>query len=299
MQMNSKQLSVTLLMVSLPCLCLGQIQKTFTSPQAAADSLITDAESDNIADLNALLGSAAAQVLTSGDSKGDKEERAEFARLARAKHQLDPDPMNRSRVILSVGQDDWPFPVPIVLIPGSGRWRFDPSLSASEMRARRIGANELDAMEISSGYVEAQQEYATADREKDGVLKYARKVRSSAGKNDGLYSDNNPSSLVPPGFAEATADFETPTRPLKPYHGYYFRILTAQGPDAPGGRHNYLVKGSLIGGFGLIAWPAEYGVTGVHTFIVNQDGIIYQKNLGKLASPVTSFNPDSSWQLVD
>jgi hypothetical protein len=161
------------------------------------------------------------------------------------------------------------------------------------MHARRIGANELDAIEISHGYVEAQMKYASEDRDKDGMLEYAPRLMSTAGHHDGLYWEGEGEPLVPEGFAHADS---------KPYHGYYFRILKAQGPDAPGGAHNYGVKEKLVGGFGLVAWPAQYGVTGVHTFIVNQNGVVYEKDIAPVAGKtptITRFDPDHSWQPVD
>jgi hypothetical protein len=169
------------------------------------------------------------------------------------------------------------------------------------MRARKIGANELDAIEICAGYVEAQQTYATQARDKHGMLEYAMQIMSSSGQHDGLYWPGE-GSLVPQGFAEAESRTGATSKP-KPYHGYYFRILQSQGPDAPQGQHNYVSKESMIGGFALVAWPAVYGVTGIHTFIVNQDGVVYERDLGppasNLAAPVTRYNPDKSWMPVN
>jgi len=281
--------------MSFPFVCAGQAQKTFASAESAAQALIAAVQKDDLRELSAIFGSTAQGILTSGDSEKDKAERAEFALLASATHQLQPDPVNRNREVLSVGEADWTFPVPVVLI--DGRWRFDASLSASEMRARRIGANELDVIEICASYVEAQQDYAASDREKDGILKYARRIDSSPGENDGLYWDTGPPPLVPRGFAEGSVDGKA----AKPYHGYYFRVLTAQGPNATGGQRSYLAEGAMTGGFGLVAWPSEYGVSGIRSFIVNQDGVVYEKDLGKRASapPVTVFDPDPSWKRVD
>jgi hypothetical protein len=199
-------------------------------------------------------------------------------------------------VILSIGDQDWPFPVPIVRV--NGKWSFDASESKVEMQARRIGTDELDAIEICAGYVEAQQRYASQARDKDGMLRYASHM---SGPADGLSVKMDGAPLVPEGLAEAT--WEGAKKPAKPYHGYYFRILAAQGPNARGGAHNYMVKDKLVGGFGLVAWPAEYGVTGIHTFMVNQDGIIYQKDIapapGALSISITRYDPDPSWSLVD
>jgi hypothetical protein len=194
-------------------------------------------------------------------------------------------------VLLAIGDEDWPFPVPIV--NANGKWSFDASETPVEMLARHIGANELDAIEISHGYVEAQMKYASADREQDGMLKYAARLISTPGHHDGLFWEGESEPLVPEGFAHADS---------KPYHGYYFRILKAQGPDAPGGAHNYAVKGKLVGGFALVAWPAQYGVTGVHSFIVNQNGVVYEKDIAPVAGKtptITRFDPDHSWQPVE
>jgi hypothetical protein len=203
--------------------------------------------------------------------------------------------MNANRMILSIGNEDWPFPVPIV--KKNNAWMFDSSMGALAMRARRIGAGELDAIEICAGYVGAQEAYSQRrDTHDESVLQYAKRISSTPGKHDGLYWQGQ-DSLVPQGFAEASTDHP------KPYHGYYFRVLTAQGPNAPGGAHNYMAKDMMIGGFGLVAWPAQYGVTGIHTFVVNMDGVVYEKDLGPpssgLASPVTRYDPDKTWTPVN
>jgi hypothetical protein len=205
--------------------------------------------------------------------------------------------MNPNRAILAIGDEDWPFPVPIVR--ANGKWNFDASETPVEMRARRIGSDELDAIEICYGYVEAQRKYASEDRDKDGMLAYASHLMSPPGRQDGLYWEGASEPLVPRGFALAAWD-SSRKGSAKPYHGYYFRILEGQGPSAQGGPHNYLVKNKLIGGFGLVAWPAEYGVTGIHTFIVNQNGEVYKKDIapvsGKPPLVITRFDPDSSWE---
>jgi len=288
--------------VATPCLA----QQHFDSADAAAQALFDAADKHDSAQLSAIFGPSGSGVLTSGNPDQDRSEQSEFAKLARAKHQLIPDPRNPNRVILSIGDEDWPFPVPIVR--SNGKWSFDASQTKAEMQARRIGTHELDAVEICAGYVEAQRTYASEDRNKEGVLQYASHVMSTANRNDGLYSPSSSQPLVPRAFAEAT--WEGDKKPLKPYHGYYFRILDGQGPNAPGGAHSYMAKNKLIGGFGLVAWPAEYGVTGIHTFIVNQDGVIYQKDIppihvhyppteATIQPPITRYDPDASWTPVD
>jgi len=302
--MTMKTLTVTLgaLMVWLPAISFGQTPKTFDSAEAAAQALMAAAEKDDVAGLSALFGPAGKAVLTSGDAEQDKRERAEFARLARDKHQLEPDEMNAVAMILSIGSENWPFPVPIVR--SKDKWSFDAAQGAVELRARRIGANELDAIEICAGYVAAQMEYAAQDRDNHKMLAYAQRIVSAKGLHDGLYWEGNSESLVPKGFAEAAVETgRAAAANLKPYHGYYFGVLKAQGPNAEGGQHNYIVKDLMIGGFGLVAFPAHYGASGIHTFIVNQDGVIYEKDLGNPATSasttVTRYDPDKSWTRVE
>jgi len=287
---------------SLAIACAAPLiaQERFDSAEAAAQAVIDAAEKHDSARLSAIFGSRGKDVLTSGSATQDRDEQAEFARLARARHRLAIAPMNPNRAILAIGDEDWPFPVPIVR--AGGKWSFDASETPVEMRARRIGADELDAIEVCHGYVEAQQKYASEDRDKDGMLEYAPRLMSNPGQHDGLYWGGESEPLVPAGFAKAAWDGLQKGN-AKPYHGYYFRELQGQGANAPGGAHNYMVKNKLVGGFGLVAWPAEYGVTGIHTFIVNQNGDVYQKDIepvpGKPAAPITRFDPDSSWEPVD
>jgi hypothetical protein len=202
-------------------------------------------------------------------------------------------------MILAIGDEDWPFPVP--LVKTKGKWAFDPSDAPAEMQARRIGSHELDAVEICTGFVEAEKKYASEDRDKDGLLEYAMHVTSAPGSQNGLYWEGPDTPLVPREFAEAVQDGQK--KPAKPYHGYYFRMLAGQGPHARGGAHSYLMNNKLVGGFGLVAWPAEYGVTGIHTFMVNQDGIVYQKDIppapGAVSALPTRFDPDPSWTPVE
>jgi hypothetical protein len=273
-------------------LTLSAQLKTFDSPDAAAQAVIAAAESNNVAELKAIFGANSKAILTSGDPKQDAEERAEFARVARAKYAIEDDPMNHHRKILDIGPENWPFPVP--LVEKAGKWSFESAQGELEVHARRIGANEIDTIELCAGFVAAQQQYAEADRDKDGILEYAEFLSSAPGKDDGLYSDSSP--RIPKAFADAEV------RPGKakpvPYHGYYFRILTSSGS------HNYMVQGKhLMGGFALVAWPAQYGVTGIHTFLVNQEGVVYEKDLGTPASsvttPVRTFAPDKTWTRVD
>lgn len=268
-------------------------QKTFTSAEEATRALISAAQKNDSVELAAILGSKGTGLLTSGDAARDESERKEFAQLATANHSLEPSSMRAGTMILVVGQEKWPFPVPLVRV--DQRWRFDAGLGSLEVRARRVGANELDAIEICAGYVEAQQKYASEHRSGASTMEYARTIM-----ND-LYKPGGAAELVPQGFAQASVN--SPGRKAKPYHGYYFRVLTEQGPNAPGGAHKYMAGKMMIGGFALIAWPAEYGITGVHTFIVNQDNTVYEKDFGAttatLAPAITRYDPDNSWTAVN
>jgi hypothetical protein len=275
-------------------------QERFDSAEAAAQALIDAADNHDSGRLTAIFGPRAKGILTSGDSAQDKAEQSEFARLARAKHRLEISPINPNRAVLTIGDEDWPFPVPILRI--KDKFSFEPSETPVEMRARKIGADELDAIEICHGYVEAQLKYASEDRDKYGVLQYASRLMSTPGRHDGLYWEGASEPLIPEGLARATWDGVNKGQ-AKPYHGYYFRVLDGQGPDAPGGAHKYVVKNRLIGGFGLVAWPAEYGVSGIHTFMVNQDGVVYEKDISPISNkpplPITRFDPGHSWSRVE
>ena len=294
------RLCITYAAMAMACAGISLAQERFDSSEAAAQAVIDAADHHDTARLMAIFGPQAKGVLTSGDATQDQNEQTEFARLARAKHSLEVSPMNPNRVVLAIGDEDWPFPVPIVR--ANGKWSFDATQTPFEMRARRIGSDELDAIEICHGYVEAQVKYASEDRDKDGMLEYAPRMMSTPGRHDGLYWEGESDPLVPEGLARAAWNGAVKGQ-AKPYHGYYFRVLEGQGSHAPEGAHTYLVKEKLIGGFGLVAWPAEYGVTGIHTFIVNQGGVVYQKDIapvpGKPDAPITRFDPDSSWQPVN
>ena len=274
-------------------------QQRFDSPEAAAQAVIDAAENHDTARLAAIIGPQVSGILSSGSANQDRAEQSEFARLARAKHRIQISPMNPNRAVLVIGDEDWPFPVPIRRV--DGKWGFDASEAPVEMQARKIGSNELDAIEICRGYVEAQKKYAAEDRDRDGLLEYSPRLMSTPGHHDGLYWSDGGDPLVPEGFARAAWDGAR-KGDAKPYHGYYFQVLKGQGPNASGGAHNYMVKNKMMGGFGLVAWPAEYGVTGIHTFIVNQDGIVYQKDIppvpGKPGLPISRYDPDPSWEPV-
>ena len=252
-------------------------EKTFDSPEAATQALIDAASKNDTASLKDILGSSAKGILTSGDPKQDEAERQQFARIANQKHHLEKSSMNSHVMVLLIGDQEWPFPIP--LLHDGQKWRFDSARGAVEVRAREIGSNELDAIEACAAYVSVQQAYAAKKRTAAGTEEYAETVASSE---------------VPAELAHAAGD-----HPTRPYHGYYFKALKGQGPHAPGGQHPYMVGKAVIGGFGMVAWPANYGVSGIHTFIVSEDGVVYEKDLGARPAPVTSYDPDPSWMPVD
>lgn len=283
----------------LACAAGHAAQRTFSTPREAAAALQEAAAHDDTTALLALFGPNGKTIAESGDPAEDKSGREKFAKAAEEKLVIEQDPGNPNRATLVVGENAWPFPVPLLLV--NGKWQFDSAKGRVEILARRIGRNELSALEVCRGYVDAQMEYATEDRDKHGELEYAQKIVATPGKHDGLSGEGAPEGLVPKAFADAAAASGA-GKPV-PYHGYYFRVLTAQGADAPGGAFNYIVKGEMIGGFALVAWPADYAVSGVHTLIVNHKGVVFEKDLGPatnaLARRMTAFNPDKTWRPVE
>jgi hypothetical protein len=276
-------------------------QRTFATAQEAIQATIDAADRNDTAALLQLFGPAGKDIVDSGDPAQDKDLRAEFARSAHEKLRIDEDPLTPDRVTFTVGTEEWPFPVPVVR--KDGRWQLDPESGRLEILARRIGKNELNAMEVCRGYAEAQMEYAEGPRDGDRVLKYAQKIVSAPGKQDGLYSEGVSDGLVSQAFAMAEAANSTAAgKKTEPYHGYYFRVLKSQGPDTAGGAFDYVVNGKMIGGFALVAWPAEYGISGIRTLIINHDGVVYEKDLGAgtalQARQMTRFNTDKSWERV-
>lgn len=293
----------TLILALTALLLNGQqaAERTFAAPQEAAQALVDAAGKNDTAALLKIFGPQSTDIVQSGDVNEDKDKRAEFARRAHEKMTVQVEPANPNRAVIIAGNDDWPLPIPLVRNK-AGQWHFDIARGRVEILARRVGRNELTAIDVCRGYVEAQMEYASRDRNGNGVLDYAQRIVSSPGRKNGLYSEGDPTdSLVPKAFGEAVAAIAGGQTP-DPYHGYYFRILKSQGPDAPGGTQSYLVKGDMIGGFGLVAYPAKYGDSGIKTFIVNHRGVVYEKDLGAstatLAAQMTRFNPDKSWRPV-
>lgn len=276
-------------------------QKAFKTAEAAADALVAAARSGDKKAIMELLGRGASDIVSSGDAVADSEAFQRFVAAYDAKHQLTKE--GDSRVIMILGQEDYPFPIPIVHEKGS--WQFDTDAGRQEIIYRRIGRNELDTIQTCLAYVDAQNEYADEDRTGAGKGIYAQRIVSSPGKKDGLYwPDNQGKDVSPLGqfMAEAAARGYRVGAGRTPYNGYYYKILTKQGPAASGGELDYVVRGKMIGGFALVAYPAQYRNSGVMTFIVSHLGKVYQKDLGpnttSIAENISSFNPDKTWQEV-
>lgn len=272
--------------------------KAFPTPQAAADALIDAAEKFDVPALEGILGPGGDDIIHTGEPGRDKEIAQEFAEQARTKMDVSVDPKTRRRAFITVGSDQWPFPVPIVKTGTT--WSFDSKAGLNEILLRRIGRDELDAIEVSRGFVEAQQDYALTKHDDSHVNQYAQKIISTPGKQDGLAWQNPDGTWDGPIGEKVARAIDRGYSPKdEPYHGYYFRVLRGQGPDAPLGQLDYVENGAMIGGFALIAVPAEYKVTGVMTFIVSNDGVVYQKDLGpktaELAGKIDRFNPDKTW----
>lgn len=273
-------------------------QKTFDTPEQAADAAIEAAESNDQKALLEIFGPDALDIISSGDRVEDQKARARFIELAHQKKVVAEDPFDAYQFNLTLGDEEWPFPVPI--IKRHGKFRFDTKEGRVEVLARRIGANELTAIEVCRGFVEAQIEYASEDHDGDGALEYAQRIISTPGQRDGLaWRNANGVWEGPVGEGVARAIAEGYKSRTEPFHGYRFRVLMAQGPTAPLGALNYVVKGSMIGGFALIAWPDRYWVSGVQTYIVSNDGVVYQKDLGpqtaKIAAGIKTFDPGPGW----
>jgi hypothetical protein len=279
-----------------------QTQKRFDTPQKAADALVRAAGDFDVGQLMSIFGPDGHDIVFSGEFAQDRQHAADFAKEAHEKMSISVDPKSSRRAFVLVGNEDWPFPVP--LVQASGKWYFDSKAGQEELMYRRIGANELDAIDICHGYVEAQYEYAMRQRTLYEVNQYAQHIVSTPGTEDGLaWKDSSGKWEGPIGenIAKAIEQGYSPTS--DPYHGYFFKILKGQGPAAPLGQIDYVVKGIMIGGFALVAAPAEYGVTGVRTFIVSQDGVVYEKDLGPQTldefAKMDRFNPDNSWSPVE
>lgn len=317
--MNSQMLRHSLLLGLLAVSCLSvwnaaaqsqpgvspppYLGRAFDTPQQAAEALIKASDPYDVAALMSIFGPEGKSFLSSADPVRDKSFASQFAAEARKKTEIDVDPQKKTRAVVSVGNENWPFPVP--LVKRQSKWYFDSEQGRTEILYRRIGANELDAIQICRGFVEAQEEYASAIHDNSGVNQYAQVIISSPGKRDGLYwrnEDGTPGGPISEAIARAIQEGYEPGK-TSGYHGYYFKVLKGQGPAAPLGQLNYVIKGVMIGGFALLAFPAEYRVTGVKSFIVSYNGIVYQKDLGpdtlKVAETMNLYNPDKSWQRTD
>ena len=295
--------AISLMLILLTQASCGRAvhQKDFASPEAAVQALVAAAKADDVRALLEVLGEQAEPALDGGDPVQRKNSRSKFLEAYAAAHALDGDP--KSQVALNVGTDKWPFPFPIV--KQGDRWRFDSASGIEELVNRRVGANELATVQSCLAFVDAEREYYVRNPEGDALLHYAQKLISTQGRMDGLYWPTTGNELESPlgeEFAHARSEgyFAQGAPKAAPYHGYLYHLLTSQGSHAKGGAYDYMVREKMLGGFALIASPAEYGNSGVMTFIVNHDGIVYSKDLGKdtqtVAASIQSFDPDDTWK---
>jgi len=276
-------------------------QRTFASKAAAADALVAAAQAYDVPALKEILGPNGVDLIVTDDPVLDKSQATAWAAKAREKVVVVSDPKHAQTATFNVGLDDWPMPIPVV--NEAGKWRFDSLAGRQEILYRRIGENELDAIQLCRGYVEAQEEYASQKHDDARVNAYAQRIVSTSGRHDGLAwrnADGTWDGPVGEGIARVIA--EGYRERYQPFHGYYFKILKGQGPAAPLGKLDFVVQGAMIGGFALVASPAQYGVTGVKTFIVSHDGVVYEKDLGPsttdLFAKMERFNPDRSWKPI-
>jgi hypothetical protein len=280
-------------------------QKSFKSPEEAVGALVGAVKSNDTKELLMILGPSGKELIFSGDEVADKSGRERFVKAYEEKNKLVSE--NDKKIILYVGNEEWPYPLPIV--KRVENWHFDTMAGKEEILNRRIGRNELNAIKVCLAYVDAQREYILKDRDKDMLLEYAQKFVSDHGQKNGLYweaKEGEEQSPLGPLMAKAAGEGYTEKRPIgkrDAYHGYYYRILKSQGKNARGGEYDYIVNGKMTGGFALVAYPAEYGDSGIMTFIVNQDGVAYEKDLGKksenIATAMKKFDPDKSWKKAE
>ena len=277
--------------------------KEFDTPKQAADALAKAAESFDTGTLKDILGPDSEDIIASEDPVQDKNRAAEFAAKAKEKMSVETDKKNSNQAVVLVGNDDLPLPIP--LVKQQGKWFFDTKVGREEILNRRIGANELNAIEICRGFDDAQHEYAGEKHDGAKVNQYAQRVLSTPGKHDGLAWQNPDGTWGGPVGEEVAKALQEGYKAERgtPYHGYYFKVLKGQGPAAPGGEIDFMVGGAMIGGFGLAAAPAEYRVTGVMTFVVGPDGVVYQKDLGpdtlKTFQSMDKYNPDKTWKITE
>ena len=280
------------------------VQQGYATPDDAVQALVAAIRSAEVKRIHQVLGPGSGKLIRSGDPVADEQARDRFVTAFDMRSKIEPD--GDAKATLLIGDKDWPFPFP--LVKGAEGWKFDAKSGADEILNRRIGRNELAAIQVCLAYVDAQREYALTEGNSNGLRKYAMKLVSTGGKHDGLYwptQEGGPLSPLGPLAAKAKEEGYGKSKNAvnEPYHGYFYRVLNGQGSDAPGGAHQYVVNGKMIGGFALVAYPARWGASAVMTFMVNHEGVVYQKNLGKgsaaLALGMTSFNPDSTWSKVE
>jgi hypothetical protein len=276
--------------------------KSFASPDEALKSLVQAVRTNDTKELLAILGPGSKEIISSGDPVADKSNRERFVKLYDEK--LVIGGADTGRAVFSIGNEDYPYPIP--LVKKGNAWKFDAKAGKEEILNRRIGRNELDVIEILRAYTDAQREYATTDWDGNGTTEFAQKIRSSPGKKDGLYWDAKEGeklSPLGPLAAKAASEGYKTGKGQQALHGYFFKILKGQGKDADGGAFDYVANGKMVLGFAMVAWPAQYGNSGIMTFIVNQSGVVYQKNLGKnsgkTAAAMKLYNPDKSWKKVE
>ncbi|NML30533.1 DUF2950 domain-containing protein [Paraburkholderia antibiotica] len=285
-------------MLALPLAAFGAGQRTFATPEEAVSALSDALKAGDEAALISIFGDTHKSLVASPDHAENEANWAKASAELEAFHAFDD--AGQTRRILLVGDEAWPMPIP--LVKEGGTWRFATEQGEDEIINRRIGANEHEAIKVLRAYLDAQREYASRDRNHDGLLEYAQKLASTPGKQDGLYwhtdedSDAEPSPFGP--LVAASSEYLKGHVAGDPYRGYHFRILTRQGRHAPGGAFSYVINGHMLAGFAMVAYPARYGTSGVMTFVVNNNGVIYQKDRGAHAPPITEFDPDSSWQRV-
>ena len=299
---NAMRATILIVITSLAALtACAKKPQNFETPEAAVAALVEAAQADGNRALLKVLGKEAEPIIDSGDAVADKNSREEFLAAYKVANSLDKsDP---ELIALEVGEDKWPFPIP--LVTEGGKWHFDSPTGVDELINRRVGANELDTIQSCLAYADAQREYYMRNPENSPLLHYAGRLISTDGKKDGLYwpaGENEEQSPIGEGFAKARAEGYAKEGTMKgePFHGYIYRLLTKQGSNAPGGAYEYLVNDQLLGGFAAIAFPAEYGNSGVMTFMVNHDGVVYSKDLGpetaKLALAIDTFDPGPDWK---
>ncbi len=296
----AKALLVWTVIVGASAATAAADQQGFATPEAAVQALVAAARNYDEPQLLSIFGPAGKELFFSGDPVVDRQRLEKFVRAYDLKNAIAPD---GGRMVLSIGQNEWPFPIPMV--PSGAQWFFDTAAGKEELLNRWIGEHELSTIQTLLAIVDAQREYAMQDRDGDGLREYARKFGSDPGQKNGLFWETQPGEAPSPlGELVAEAWAEGYSRkgaqgPI-PYHGYYFRMLTHQGPHAAGGPLDYVVQGHLIGGFGVLAYPATYGTSGVMSFMVNHEGLIYEKDLGpataKIAPAIEAFDPDRTWE---